>query len=193
MIDSVASRVEHGLVLPEVPQRSRRCISPRRWNWSVRTGPPRRTWRRRMSAGWGSGRGGSTARSSSSSPGTRWSSARSTPPGPVPAGLHEQLRPALSRAGAGHWRAAAAPVQRLPGGTGLAGRARPHAVQRISRCFSHGMPPHGGFAIGWSDSCPGWSAWPTCARRPCSPRPPPPHSLKWRQAGVDERGASRQG
>ena len=66
----------------------------------------------------------STARTSSSSPATRW---RKRPfythPDPARPGVLQRLRPALPRAGAGHRRAAAAPLRRLPGGAGRAGRA----------------------------------------------------------------------
>ena len=71
-----------------------------------------------------------------------------TAPRPRAPRLLQQLRPAVPRAGAGHGRAAAAPVRRLPGGAGRsAARTRPPYASYL-QVFAHGMPPHGGFAIG---------------------------------------------
>ena len=62
--------------------------------------------------------------------------------------LVEQLRPALPRARAGHGRPAAAPARRTTTRrSGRAARTR-RRTRRTSQAFRHGMPPHGGFAIG---------------------------------------------
>ena len=77
------------------------------------------------------------------------------PPGPGPAGVLERLRPAVPRAGAGHRRAAAAPVRRLRG------RARGARASRSSRTrptwtrSGTACRRTAGSRSGWSGSWPG--------------------------------------
>ncbi len=71
-----------------------------------------------------------------------------THPDPAQARLLQQLRPAVPRAGAGDRRPAAAPARATtwPRWPSAARTAAPYAG--YLQVFAHGMPPHGGFAIG---------------------------------------------
>ena len=110
--------------------------------------PTSRTSPRRTSGRWGSGRGASTARTSSSSPATRWRSGPSTPTPTRPGPAYSNGFDLLFRG-----------VELVTGGqrlhryadylAALAARGEPvEPYAGYLDAFRHGMPPHGGFAIG---------------------------------------------
>ena len=128
------------------PTRSRWCTSPRR---SRSSAPPRTspTWRPSTSARSARGRWRSTAATSSPSRATRWPSGRSTP-----------TRSPRTRGGATastccsagwSWSPAVSGCTGSPTTSGAPGARRgPGGYAAYLQAFRHGMPPHGGFAIG---------------------------------------------
>ena len=139
----------------------------------------RTIWRPPTSGGWASGRSASTARSSYSSPATRWQTAVLHPSRPGPARRLEQLRPPVPRARARHRRPAAASLR------GLRGRA---STARSDRSPTPATSRHSGTAChrtvasrsASNAGSPGSPARPTSAKPRCSPRPEPTHALTQR-------------
>ena len=124
-----------------------RCTSPRRSRWSARR-PTSRTWRPSTSGRSARGRWPSTAATSSRSRATRCASGRSTrtrsPSDPQWSNSFDLLFRGLELVTGG---------QRLhrPSDYDAAIRARgedPADYAAYLQAFRHGMPPHGGFAIG---------------------------------------------
>ena len=135
--------------LPEVPEEIpvihfREALEHRRRaRRRARPGPGARAGARRVGAG------ASTAATSSSSRATRCAKRPFyTHPDPDDPHWSNSLRPALPRHRAGHRRPAAAPVRRLRGGAGRAAASPCEPYAAYLEAFRHGMPPHGGFAIG---------------------------------------------
>ena len=129
------------------PSRSRSCTSPRRSRWSVRP-PTSRTWRPSTSGRWARGRWREHGSDFVAVEGYPMRSGRST-----------RTRSPRTRSGPTASTCCSAGWSWSPAGSGCTGpsdydaaiRARgedPADYAAYLQAFRHGMPPHGGFAIG---------------------------------------------